>query len=319
MIILDLEWNRGYDKKPLDEILQIGAVRVERPGGPVLDTFCIFIRPVVHRRFDPGAKKLPELQASMASNVDFPTALERFRVWCGGETVFAAWGGGDDFRTLEKNCAYWGVPPVAVERVCNFQRAFSYLTGAGQQIALWRAVEYCGIPDVFDFHTALYDALYTAVIGEWITPEALAQEPSGRRSRGAAPRLSRLPFPGQPCRKVGPRRSREEILNDEVSRRPVCPLCKRVGSVSRWCYVEAKGEETARTYYSVFRCAEHGRFVCLLTLEPAQDGGWVGRRTVPALTPELIRAYEAARQGDAFDCRRNGKKRKRRKRRRRPA
>ena len=27
MIVLDLEWNRSYDKKPLDEILQIGAVR----------------------------------------------------------------------------------------------------------------------------------------------------------------------------------------------------------------------------------------------------------------------------------------------------
>ena len=28
MIILDFEWNRGYDGKPLDEILQIGAVRL---------------------------------------------------------------------------------------------------------------------------------------------------------------------------------------------------------------------------------------------------------------------------------------------------
>ena len=32
MIVLDLEWNRGYDKKPLNEILQIGAVRVEQIG-----------------------------------------------------------------------------------------------------------------------------------------------------------------------------------------------------------------------------------------------------------------------------------------------
>ena len=28
MIVVDLEWNRGYDKTPLDEILQIGAVRL---------------------------------------------------------------------------------------------------------------------------------------------------------------------------------------------------------------------------------------------------------------------------------------------------
>lgn len=57
MIIFDFEWNRGYDKKPLDEILQIGAVRVDRLGGPVTDTFNVYIRPVVHKKFDPGAKK----------------------------------------------------------------------------------------------------------------------------------------------------------------------------------------------------------------------------------------------------------------------
>ena len=56
MIILDLEWNRSYDKTPLNEILQIGAVRVGRLGGPVLDSFNVYIRPTVHKRFDPGAK-----------------------------------------------------------------------------------------------------------------------------------------------------------------------------------------------------------------------------------------------------------------------
>ncbi len=100
MIILDLEWNRSYDKKPLDEILQIGAVRVEKLGGPVVDTFSVFIRPQVHKRFDPGARKLPELRASIESNVEFPAGLEMFRTWCGEETAFAAWGGGDDFIPL---------------------------------------------------------------------------------------------------------------------------------------------------------------------------------------------------------------------------
>ena len=46
MIIMDLEWNRSYDKIPLEEILQIGAVRLERMGGPIVDTFSVFIRPM---------------------------------------------------------------------------------------------------------------------------------------------------------------------------------------------------------------------------------------------------------------------------------
>ena len=66
MIIFDLEWNRGYDKTPLEEILQIGAVRIERMGGPIVDSFCIFIRPCVHKKLNRTAKYLPELQAAMA-------------------------------------------------------------------------------------------------------------------------------------------------------------------------------------------------------------------------------------------------------------
>ena len=89
MIILDLEWNRSYDKKPLDEILQIGAVRVDRLGGPVTDTFSVYIKPSVHKKFDPGAKSLPELQASKDSTVGFSTAMESFRKWCGPEGSYA--------------------------------------------------------------------------------------------------------------------------------------------------------------------------------------------------------------------------------------
>ena len=123
MIIFDFEWNRGYDKKPLDEILQIGAVRVDRLGGPVTDTFNVYIRPVVHKKFDPGAKKLPELEASRRSQVDFPTAMECFHTWCGTETVFAAWGN-DDLKNLERNCAYWNVPPLTAGETLDLQRFY---------------------------------------------------------------------------------------------------------------------------------------------------------------------------------------------------
>ena len=49
MIIMDLEWNRSYDKISLEEILQIGAVKIDRMGGPIQDTFSMFIHPRVHK------------------------------------------------------------------------------------------------------------------------------------------------------------------------------------------------------------------------------------------------------------------------------
>ena len=78
MIIMDLEWNRSYDKIPLEEILQIGAVRLERMGGPIVDTFSVFIRPYVHKKLNRTAKALPELQRALNSKVRFPAALQAF-------------------------------------------------------------------------------------------------------------------------------------------------------------------------------------------------------------------------------------------------
>ncbi len=140
MILFDLEWNRGYDKIPLDEILQIGAVKTAFVGGPILDTFQRYIGPRIHRSYSPGAKKLPDLPQCLASTLTFGQALDDFLAWCGDETVFASWGG-DDAHILEQNCAYWKLPVPKLPKSYNLQRAFSEVAGAGkQQMALWRAV-----------------------------------------------------------------------------------------------------------------------------------------------------------------------------------
>lgn len=304
MVILDLEWNRGYDKKPLDEILQIGAVRVDRPGGPIRDTFCAFIRPVVHKRFDIGAKYLPELQRSRDSDTTFPQAMERFRRWCGEETEFASWGPGD-LDSLEQNCQYWDVPPLKAGRVRNIQTAFAYMLGAeGTQIALWRAAEYCGVPDTFTFHNALNDAVYTAAVAEWVTEEALDYTPLPRR--GA--KLTDLPFPHQPKRRIGPSPDRAGLLDSPEARRPACPLCGRRLWVQRW-WPSAEGR-----YYTTFRCPEHGRFLRRLTLSQREDGQWQGILAVPELTREQRMAYQKSLDGQPYFCK--GKKKGKKKRRR---
>ena len=50
-------------------------------------------------------------------------------------------------------------------------------------MALWRVVDYLGIPDVFDFHNALYDAMYTALVGAWLRQEDLDYELPKRTKR----------------------------------------------------------------------------------------------------------------------------------------
>ncbi|MBE6909102.1 MAG: exonuclease domain-containing protein [Ruminococcaceae bacterium] len=191
MIVMDLEWNRGYDKKKLDEILQIGAVRIDAPGGAVRGTFCAYIKPRIHKRFDPGARKLPDLRRSVEEGVAFPEAWRDFTAWCGDDRVFAFWGP-DDFSVLRQSCAFWGVPCIEPERVYNFQRAFAHACGAGSaMMALWRVVDYLGIPAVYDFHNALYDALYTALTGEWLREEDLADVAAPKPKREKPSRAER--------------------------------------------------------------------------------------------------------------------------------
>ena len=304
MIIFDLEWNRSYDKILLEEILQIGAVRLERLGGPIVDTFNVFIRPCVHKKLSRTAKALPELRRSLDSQVKFPAALKAFLAWCGGETVFAGWGG-DDFDVLRQNCDYWKLPGLRPVEQVDLQTAFSLGLGTHQGIALHRAAEYCGIPDTFTFHNALNDAMYTALLTGWIRPEALSLLSYPKEVR----RLAEAPsYPPQPRRRVGPFPTVQEALNSKAVRRQTCPVCGEAVWVRQW-YPAAPG-----CYFSAFRCRSHGLFPCRLTLSAAEGGQWQGRLAVPEITPTLLRELDSALRRPPVDCRGAHTRRNRRRR-----
>ena len=78
MIIFDLEWNHGYKPRLPDEILQIGAVKVDRLGGRIIDTFNAYIHPVVYKKLYHKAKELPDKDLYLASPLDFPPPIGPF-------------------------------------------------------------------------------------------------------------------------------------------------------------------------------------------------------------------------------------------------
>lgn len=304
MIVLDLEWNRSYDKIPLEEILQIGAVRIDGPGGRITDTFSVFIRPRVHKKLNRSAKALPELQSSLDAELDFPTALALFQDWCGGDTEFAGWGG-DDLLVLRQNCAFWRLPLPKTTRQVDFQAAFSLAAGTRQNVALSRAVEYCGLPDSFTFHNALNDAMYTALVSAWTGPETLALLELSKEARRLADTAL---FPPQPPRQAGPYATAQAALNGRGCRRQLCPLCGASLWVRRW-YPAGNGG-----YYAEFRCPSHGRFPCRLTLSATDSGQWQAVSAVPAVTPELLTDFDRALLAGSVPCK-GGKGRKKRRRR----
>lgn len=309
MVILDLEWNTGYDKNPLEEILQIGAVRLDRLGGRITDTFCAYIRPQLHRSFSPPVKRLPELQLSLNSELDFPAAYGAFQAWCGCETEFAQWGH-DDLDALRANCAHWDLPLPEAEKVYDFQWAFSAMLGQDRQIRLCDAVAYLQIPSPFCFHNALHDALYTAMVGEWMGEErALAEKPPKapkRRPRKKHWQFAKSQFPRQSRRRVGPCRTVEALLDKKNSRAMVCPVCGKQCWVTLWYFFRPD------VYYGPFRCSEHGTFLSRLTVSAADDGMRKGCVAIPAITVQLLETFEKAAGANRCPCKASDRKRKKR-------
>ncbi|MGN0968884.1 MAG: exonuclease domain-containing protein [Oscillospiraceae bacterium] len=301
MIVFDLEWNSGYGKARLDEILQIGAVRLDRLGGRITGTFNVLIRPSVHKKLGVAAKEILDMQTLRNAELNFPQALVAFLQWCGNETEFAAWGG-SDMEVLRQNCTHWKLPMPTWEKVYDLQASFSALLGTAQSVALYRAVEYCGIPDCLDCHNALCDAVYTAIIGEWVAGGGTLLEALPRRVQ----RLSHADFPKQERRRVGPFPSWEAALDSRDSRRATCPQCGKRIWVKTWHY------RFSQQAYADFCCPEHGWFLCRLTLARQEDGIWRGRQTVPVLTRSLIWEFHAATKSNSYACTTTGKKRRRR-------
>lgn len=183
MIVLDTEWIGGYYKGDLNEIIQIAAVRMDDLRGPITDTFNVYMHPRFHKRLSRIAKSLPEIDTSLSSPLTFPEGMELFRAWCGKETVFGTWGR-EDIPVIQENCAKHKLPLLHVEQIMDLQRQFGIAVGAGAgQIALIRAVEYLEMPAIFDFHQALNDAMYTALVTQCLTAEDMAAELPPKKKR----------------------------------------------------------------------------------------------------------------------------------------
>lgn len=277
VIILDMEWNSGlYDPIRLDEIIQIGAVKVAGPGSPILDTFNLFIRPQVHKRLSPGAAVLPDLALAQSSTLDFPTAMEQFWAWCGEDRTFASWGG-NDLMVLERNVRYWHLKYPLPKTYIDLQRAFAQVVGTSASPSLERVLEYCQVPDIFDPHNALYDAVYTWVVCQPLSAQVL-EESVRSVSEG---RKFVLPKRKEPWK--GPFASTAQMLGGRAFRRGVCPVCGGVGRVDRW--------------YAISKSLVYGPFTCgcgqesYVRLEVRRHGGKAWGNAVMVLAEGKQRAF----------------------------
>ena len=314
MIIFDMEWNSGkYERVVLNEILQIGAVKLDRPGGPVLDTFNIYIRPQVHKRWSPPAEELPELALCKRSQVRFPEAAEAFFRWCGQGERFGVWGTAD-LAVLLENLRYWRIEPPPLEPYYDLQEAFAQTAGASRQPALHHAVEYCALPEALDYHNAQNDAFYTALVSGYISPDALEEslrdpyQISKRRKKKTAwiPELKdkSLGKPRWQGQRQGPFTEESRMLNNRGCRLAACPVCGEKFRVSCWYRRPGGG------YMAKFSCGVHGPFLSrLVTGKDREDRLWAAPQVLD-WAGEARKAFGEAKQNGAIPCAPGKKSRK---------
>lgn len=302
MIVLNLEWSQPYGGG-MEEILQIGAVRLDHLGAPLSGRFNVYIKPAIQKKLSPIARKLPDGRLSMTEGVPFAEGYEAFLTWCGGETVFAGWGGQDD-GVLTKNARLWKLPLLEMPEYVDLQASFNRTLGigTGRRLALENAVAYCGIPEVFEYHNALHDAMYAALVSGWIKPEAVEEPKQEKAHRVRGRSLTTLEYPKQARQRTECCPAREDVLNSRSARVVTCPICQRRGTVSCW-YPQGK-----ELYYGTFCCEEHGRFPVRMAVVQRKDGQWQGRRTVPQVTEQERSALRSARRNEPVRCRRKRKK-----------
>lgn len=298
---MDLEWNSGgADGISLAEILQIGAVKFDRAARRITDTFNVYIHPRVHAEFNTGSKTLPQLQKSLDSTVTFAQAYSAFLKWAEGESVFAGWGA-EDWQVLNANAAYYSLPQKVDTRMVDLQMAFSITMGAANPMALHKAVDFCHIPDCFDYHDALNDAMYTALVSEDIEESTLNIRLNGARCM----ELLSKSFAEPPRRRSAYLESINAVLNCGAMRNLKCPVCGVACTVWEWC------SNDERRFYGLFRCKEHGRFICRLTITQ-HNGLFRGCSAVPEMDARELHYYQHAHQGKHYPCGIPAKRRRRR-------
>ncbi len=295
-VFFDLEWNQGYphsEEDKLDEIIQIGACRLERwDGAP--EPFSAYVRPAIHRKLHHRVRKMLPLKMETLRRADnFRVVARRFFRWCGSNPVFYTWGNGD-VRVLDMNLCWYGMEEYLELEIYDLQRAFDLLVlHTDQQAALKDAVEALQLDGDLTYHDAGNDAAYTARIAaelvrrfgalpttdelDYIEAE-LRRERKEQAAAQADATLQQVLSEKEPIyhRTCGLYKSTLDCLKSRNARVVRCPKCESWLCNGNWLQLEEH-------YVARSRCLEHGRFYSCVTVRKNALGT---KGTMDLFTPE---------------------------------
>lgn len=291
-ITLDLEWNQAYAQKALavqrrlacrlrGEVIQIGAVKMDSKMN-ICGSYQIIVKPQHFKKLHRHVSELTGItQEQMDMGTPLPVAAERFKKWCGKDFCFLTWGP-DDIPMLKENFNVHDIPSGWLDKVYDLQVIFNRHTDdSSKQRSLEYAMDYFGLEQHLPAHDALNDAYFTALVArELNVPEGVKTYSNIRGDFLEDSVIGDADAGGDGYVTI------TEMLEDEIVKSPVCPVCKREMREEDKL-LHSKGQR----YTMHFVCKKHGDMFLSLKLHRNFNETWRARRTVRLADEAALAEY----------------------------
>ncbi len=293
-ITLDLEWNQAYAEKALavqkrlsrrlrGEVIQIGAVKLDKNMTPC-GSYQVIVKPKYFKKIHRHVSVLTGItQEQMDLGVSLPEAAERFRKWCGRDFVFLTWGP-DDIPMLKENFRVHDIPTSWLDATYDLQPIFNRQTdGVNKQRSLEFAMEHFEIPQNLPAHDALNDAYFTALVAARLDIAEGIRSYDERRGDILADAVIGDADAGDDGYVTI-----SELLDDDVVRSPVCPICG--GPLLQGLKtLHSKGQR----YTNLFTCETDGDMLLTLKLHRNFNDTWRARYTMELANEKKLSEFKS--------------------------
>ena len=253
----------------------------------MVNSFQSVVSPKCYRQLHHHVKQLTSLsQRDIDSGLPFPVIVQRFRKWCGepGDYAFLTWGY-DDIPALAANLRFYDMETGWLNPWYNLQVMFSEQEGKdATQKGLSSVIEYYHLQQKKQFHDALNDARYTAMIAGKLDIERGIEEyykavnPLILDVRGVVPPLEVI-------RKQDIASKKKVMVMKEFSQFS-CPECgERLAEGIQW--VHQSGDK----HLYVAECPRHGAYLLRLRILKGSGETVMAMRTAEKASEEIVQAY----------------------------
>jgi 3'-5' exoribonuclease 1 len=162
-IVFDLEATCDDKKEITNEVIEIGAVKINEQG-QIVDSFQRFVKPVLHPVLTDFCKNLTKIrQEDVDTAQGFKEVIADFQKWIGEDYILCSWGFYDK-KQLKQDCLLHQIPSEWVEKHISLKHQYQTLKNLKRAVGTRKALALEGLEFEGTPHRGINDAKNIAKI-----------------------------------------------------------------------------------------------------------------------------------------------------------